>query len=233
VFSGPDGAVKLESQDHTNNTWLEYPVIADVDGDGHAEVVVPNTAYGGAVPRQYSGITVIGDANNSWRSGRKIWNQHAYFITNINDDGSIPRTAAQNWSTYNNFRSGDIGAGGVGYVAPDLIPEIQYVCADECDENRLYVWVSIGNRGYEDVTNDFTMELIGTRSNGNEVTLDSRTITDTVTAGRRLEAIQIVVENVPLGLTSIEVRLDTGNSADECVEDNNSDLWRDNLCPSP
>jgi hypothetical protein len=27
VFSGPDGSVKLESRDHTNATWLEYPVV--------------------------------------------------------------------------------------------------------------------------------------------------------------------------------------------------------------
>ncbi|MCP4570333.1 MAG: hypothetical protein GY841_22355, partial [FCB group bacterium] len=35
---------------------------------------------------------------------RKIWNQHAYSITNVEDDGSIPRIAANNWETYNNFR---------------------------------------------------------------------------------------------------------------------------------
>ena len=38
----------------------------------------------------------------------RIWNQHAYAVTNVNDDGTIPKTStwAANWTTtgLNNFR---------------------------------------------------------------------------------------------------------------------------------
>lgn len=234
VFSGVDGSVKLESTDHTNATWLEYPVVADVDGDGHAEIVVPNTYnFGGGA--QYTGITVIGDAADSWRSGRRIWNQHAYHITNINDDGSIPKAEAQNWLTYNNFRSGDIGAGSEGYSAPDLVPVVDAVCSDECRDGRLYLWVSLGNAGFDDVTASFDLEVIGVQSDGTEVSLDSAVVSDPVPAASTTEAIKIVLKNVPSGLKSIRVSVDGGDNAskdsvDECVEDNNTVVWKDNLC---
>ncbi len=50
VYAGPTGQVQF-SQYHSSCTWLENPVVADVDGDFHAElVVVSNTACG--VPGQ-------------------------------------------------------------------------------------------------------------------------------------------------------------------------------------
>jgi hypothetical protein len=41
VFSGFDGSV-LFSQYHSSCTWIENPVVADVDGDFHSEIVVPS-----------------------------------------------------------------------------------------------------------------------------------------------------------------------------------------------
>ena len=42
---------------------------------------------------------------------RRIWNQHAYHITNVNDDGSVPVKQADNWRSYNNFRMNVQGQG--------------------------------------------------------------------------------------------------------------------------
>jgi hypothetical protein len=233
VFAGPDGSVKLESADHTNNTWLEYPAIADVDGDGQAEIVVPNTAYQGGGVDHY-GITVIGDADQSWRSGRAIWNQHAYHITNVEDDGTIPRVADRNWLTYNNFRSGDILAGG-GYSGPDLIVEVIDACIDECDQGRLTVWVAIGNAGFEDVEEDVNVKLYGVFDNGDLRLLDQVDVTDTIPAARRMEGITFVIDPVPEGLLDVQAEVDEGDNAarsvvDECIEDNNTDQYDENLC---
>jgi hypothetical protein len=52
--------------------------IAVIDNDDQVEIVVASEPYNGT----YTGLTVIGDKNKSWRPGRKIWNQHAYSITN-------------------------------------------------------------------------------------------------------------------------------------------------------
>ena len=63
----------------------------------------------------WEGIAVIGDLNESWAPARKIWNQHGYHITNVNNDGSIPVTQTPNWDTWNNFREGgsEVGPAGV------------------------------------------------------------------------------------------------------------------------
>jgi hypothetical protein len=61
-----------------------------------------------AHPHGLSGIRVYSDANDKWVRSRTIWNQHAYSVTNVNEDGTIPKTSAwkNNWDdpTLNNFR---------------------------------------------------------------------------------------------------------------------------------
>lgn len=143
VFDGATGAVELEQTGHASATAFEYPVIADVDADGSAEIVVAsnNSYYAG-----WGGIHVIGDATNSWRPGRPVWNQHAYSITNVDDDLGIPAVPEDNWARYNNFRSGDL-ATGFGSRQPDVLLAAGEVCEVDCDEGRLVVQVHPGNEG--------------------------------------------------------------------------------------
>jgi hypothetical protein len=227
VFAGADGSVKLSSTDHSNATWLEYPIVADVDGDDQAEIVVANTSYTSSI----AGITVIGDADASWRPGRRIWNQHAYSITNVNDDGSIPRTPAQNWLTYNNFRSGDLSAAGSRDGGPDLQVSIEDVCLDACAQGEAVIWVAPINAGYVDVSPPVTLELFGEADDGTRTLLATRTITDPLPAGQRLAALQVDVADV-LGFTRFVAAIDGGDNArtgvvSECVEDDNEAAWLD------
>ncbi len=228
VFAGPDGAVKLESKQHTNATWLEYPAVADVDADGHAEIIVANTG-------SYSGFTVFGDKADSWRSARRVWNQHAYTITNVNDDGSIPAKPARNLETYNNFRSGDIYAGTGGYILPDLSVTVDDVCRDECDNDRLVAWVSVMNHGFEDVTTEVLVELVATYPDGSEAVVGSTAVTETIPAGRALQAFEYAVESGAGDITKLLGRVDGGNAGPgnltECIEDNNQERWTEDLCP--
>jgi hypothetical protein len=142
VFSGADGSVKLSWTGHSNGTWLEYPVVADVDGDDVAEIVVVHTPQNGST----TGMTVLGDRDSSWRRGFPIWNQHAFHITNIEEDGTVPRVAERNWLVYNNFRSSDLSSND-GLAAPDLRLALGDICEMDCDEGRLLVWVHLGNEG--------------------------------------------------------------------------------------
>ncbi|HEY5242235.1 MAG TPA: CARDB domain-containing protein [Polyangiaceae bacterium] len=63
VFSGFDGSV-LFSQYHSSCTWIENPVVADVDGDFHSEIVVPSN-LACSTTTATAGITCTGslDAN--------------------------------------------------------------------------------------------------------------------------------------------------------------------------
>jgi hypothetical protein len=228
VFNGADGSVKLESTQHSNATWTEYSVIADVDGDGHAEIVVPNTG-------SHTGFYVFGDADNSWRAGRRIWNQHAYSITNVNDDGTIPTTPDLNWLTYNNFRSGDVTAGQDGEY-PDLLVDIPEVCIFDCDAGFLEVYVRVGNRGYLDAELGVVVELWGELSDGSSTVLDRQEITDSLPSGQILDSMRFIVDVSTRDIVSVWATVDGGESGaderyDECDETNNVALYTENLCP--
>ncbi len=223
VFNGVDGSVKLNSSEHSNGTWLEYPTIADVDGDGHAEIVVANTAQYGT----YSGIHVFGDADDSWRPGRKIWNQHAYHITNINEDGTIPASADLNWLDYNNFRSGDMTAGD-GISAPDLTLAMGDVCEIDCDEDIVLVWLHAGNEGAVDLDVAATV-LVYARTGSTDTLLDTVTIAPSLTVGRYADS--VLVELTASQVEGIDSLVFEISSEDlECAEDNNTLVWPGPFC---
>ena len=114
VFDGRDGSVLMEQTGHASGTLMEYPLIADVDNDGSTEIIVASNNY---TFLGWNGITVIGDANNSWAPARPIWNQYAYHITNVNNDGSIPAVQQNNWLSWNNFRAGGTELGPANWRA--------------------------------------------------------------------------------------------------------------------
>jgi len=100
VYKGSDGE-ELFATPNTSGTTYELPVIADIDKDNHADIVVCSNSYafGGA-----TGIRVYEDRKNTWMPTRSIWNQHSYHITNINDDGTIPQFERPSWLTHNSYR---------------------------------------------------------------------------------------------------------------------------------
>jgi hypothetical protein len=138
VFNGPNGNVLFETC-NTTGTLLEYPLVVDVDNDGHADIVVVSNAYaigdpsvacqdqaGG--PMGESGIRVFSDPNLTWVRTRAIWNEHPYHITNVNDDGTIPRVEAPNWTQpgLDDFRQNK--APGYEFAAPDAVVSLALGC---------------------------------------------------------------------------------------------------------
>lgn len=99
------GAVKF-SIPNNSGTWTEYPVVVDLDNDGYADILIPssdsNRVSGAA--NTTVGVRAFRDANNSWMGTRAIWNQHAYHIDNILDNGAIPAVPEKSYRTHNTFR---------------------------------------------------------------------------------------------------------------------------------
>ncbi len=116
VFDGA-GAPLLQVP-RTSRTAIEYPVVADVDNDGSAEIVVgssdPINGMGEASPT----VQVIRDASDRWIQARRIWNQHAYHVTNVREDGTIPELEKPSWESFNTYRTNSQIEGG-----GDCIPE--------------------------------------------------------------------------------------------------------------
>ncbi len=218
VFNGPDGAIKLESTDHTSNTWLENPTIADVDGDGHADIVLGHNAYQGEPVNNFYGLTVIADQGESWLGTRQIWNQHAYHITNISDDATVPADPEINWLSYNNFRSGDLHA-GQGSAATDLVPEILAVCED-CEDGRVYLWARARNEGAAATVPGVTLSVYS----GAEL-LDEVVLSEPIPAG--MSSAGVVFELAPESLAGLRLVVSGGT---ECDDTNNSTTWEEPAC---
>ncbi len=226
VFDGATGSVKLEETNHSSATCSEYPSIADVDGDGHAEIVYTSSAYGGTE----RGVRVIGDLDNSWAPSRPVWNQHAYAITTVNDDGTIPVNPPASWLEYNNFRSGDSEA-SLGLVQPDLYAEVVWVCGNECDRDRLLVWVQVTNQGRDNVR-EVELELYGLVGGAWEI-LEAATV-GPVPFGEALEGQLFEVTVAGRVIEDVKVTIDGGDAGpgaiDECDETNNEHQWREGTC---
>ncbi|WP_162250705.1 carboxypeptidase regulatory-like domain-containing protein [Pelomonas sp. Root1217] len=100
IYDGRTGT-ELFSLAHSNATAGEMPVVADIDNDGHADLLIANdTFYGGAL----EGVQAFRGTDNSWVNARPVWNQYAYSITNINDDLTIPANPVPSWVAHNTFR---------------------------------------------------------------------------------------------------------------------------------
>jgi hypothetical protein len=214
----------MQENQHSSATCSEYPAIADVDNDGHAEIIYTSSPYGSP---SVSGVTVIGDADDSWQAGRPIWNQHGYSITNINDDGSVPAAPDTNWLTYNNFRSGGVLA--------DLVVSLDHVCDIECSEDgKLWVWGRVGNQGFLDIEEpvEVTLHVV---TNEGEKQIASETITHTLTAGQMLDSISFEIAGLEGWIIyDVLLKVDGGNGIEgsfiECDEDNNEDSWGTSVC---
>jgi hypothetical protein len=111
VLDGETGQVRF-STSRTSNVATSDPIVADLDGDGHAEILYPsagvdpsNTGWGcldatgnpvtingarwqpGTVPnKSYRGLVELGSPDRSWVATRTLWNEHTYHVTNICDD---------------------------------------------------------------------------------------------------------------------------------------------------
>ncbi|MBO4350080.1 MAG: VCBS repeat-containing protein [Proteobacteria bacterium] len=104
IYNGADGK-ELWREPATSGTVLDYPLIVDVDGDGKTEIITTSSGYNcGDFASTPLGVVAYEDSWGNWVRTRQIWNQHTYHVTNINDDGSVPKNEKPNWTIYNNYR---------------------------------------------------------------------------------------------------------------------------------
>ena len=139
VYDGPTGTV-LWSTCNTTGTVIEYPLVVDVDNDGHADIVVVSNAYASPYGAEYqcqdtptgpiaqSGVRVFSDANLAWVRTRSIWNEHGYHVTNVNDDGTVPAHELPNWTQagLNDYRQNK--QPGSEFAAPDAVVSVVPSC---------------------------------------------------------------------------------------------------------
>ena len=129
VYDGRTGGV-LFTTCNTNGTLFEYPLVADVDNDGQADIIAVSNSYSSfnCAGVKTAGVRVFGDSAGNWVRTRRVWNQHSYHVTNVNEDGTIPSPEPINHiqPRLNNFRQNVQPLGE--FSAPDLVVTVAAVC---------------------------------------------------------------------------------------------------------
>jgi hypothetical protein len=230
VYNGIDGS-ELYKVENSSATIHEYPVIADVDGDNNTEILVGanDLNHKGAVTCPYGaagarhGVFLYGDAKDNWVRTRKIWNQHAYHITNINADGSLPSPESPSWlapAGFNNYRQSNQGAGV--FNAPDLQVSLEASLAP-CPE-KVLLRAFVQNKGSQGAPPGVTVTFY--RGDSASGTLIGSAVTTGTLLPGQYEVVTIEYTLVPgdgsMVFYAVADADDMGNgSLNECLEDNN------------
>jgi hypothetical protein len=262
IYSGEDGGVYL-ALPSLSRTIIENPVVADVDNDGNAEIVFLNNTDplrchedlpgpvadvtldswpdgNGDVPITSlpNGIDVWGDQSDQWVAARRIWNQHAYHVTNVTEGGAIPLHEPESWKPlngrlYNTYRSQPRNYN----VAPDLaLVAIQVsspgqACGDLSDE--IQIVVEVKNEGDLRVGPGVVIDFAGAweASGDTEPLEDGNGQPLNVVLDKSLEPgastlVSVIYtagsgghDDLPVEVTAT---IDRDNAELECNEDNNS-----------
>lgn len=172
IVNGETGATR-KSFTCISRTWLEYPVVADIDGDGESEICITcltddggNTGYSNSDNGQ---VRIFEPADDDiWQPSRAVWNQHGYFNVNINDDLSVPKEQ-QNHAIFSDTTCGDgqasplnsfinqapflANSGCPQYNEPGIsIGFITFDSASICPSNDIYVSIEVINSGDVNLT---------------------------------------------------------------------------------
>ncbi len=309
VYDGRTGSV-MYSRFRTSCTWYENPVIADVDADYGAEILIgsntncgiacpevdpifdgincydeadcpgdttcgreaPSDALGkcrceasedcggdgftcidpiagpssaGKVcraahpgPSTALGLRVIDDKLGRWVATRRVWNQHAYAVTNIGDDSRVPQTSLWplNWldDTLNNFRQNSPGATaggefGGGGIMPDLsIKSGSFTCTGS---GAADLEIEVCDRGTEPVADGMPIAIYN--SDGDLV---CTTTTPQVLRPGQCGAATCSMTGVPTDAPAdLEVVVDDDGTGagvhTECREGNNTLVVTGVVCP--
>jgi hypothetical protein len=185
IINGTDGTNYQNPQRCISRTNREYPIVADLDADGSTEICVTCgfddvaswANFGNLDYSRYSHVRVFKSASEPWVPARRVWNQHGYYVVNVNDDLSIPRTLQAHqlvWSTGNCTQGPNRplnkflnqapflnSEGCPTYAAPNLTfnatePEIDH---PTCPDLNFTISLEITNAGDVSLTGNFPISF--------------------------------------------------------------------------
>ena len=222
IFDGRTGDVLFDDPSHSSNTRMEMPIVVDVDNDGKAEVVVPEPNG----DPMLGGIEIWEDADNNWVRTRRIWNQHTYHVTNITEDGQVPRNEEENWlnGRLNNFRQ-NVQPGGVFDATDLVVVSIEVV---DCENEAVTIRVTVGNRGAIGAAPGVPVHVVVQADTGENIDLGFMPTTTLLLPGgeESLEFVLRVEGGIGFQTFTATATVDSdgmgGSTYNECVEDNNA-----------
>lgn len=237
VYDGATGN-KLVQVPNSSATIHEYPVIADVDGDGRTEILAVanriSTGTGHKCAETKKGIYVYGDRKDLWVPTRPLWTQHSYHVTNADKLGNPPKQEAPNWKDLglNNYRQNTQGYGV--FNAPDLQVRLS-ADLSKCDNGQILLIATVRNAGSRGVNAGVEVNFFeGKNSSGKQI--GSQTTSKALLPGASTTVQLPLVAKKGQALPDIYVHVDgkgqDNGAIEECLEDNNGDVGSGLVCPA-
>jgi hypothetical protein len=224
IIDGRTGRPNYTNADHASGTVFEYPTVADLDADGHTEIVVASN-YGAA----WGALVAFENDGTGWPAAGSTWGLHDFAITNINPDGSVPEHPEASWNKYNVYRA-RVAADDPS--TPDLLAEVTDVCVADCTYGPVKVGVQVANDGGADVDAGALLSLYAKDSTPRLVATYTL---PAIAAGEKLAGIEFDLTAADVGTSGFIAVVDddgTGTGAvNECDETNNTDEYTDVFCP--
>jgi hypothetical protein len=223
MYDGASGAVLYSNSSHASGTLWEYPVTADVDHDGSAEIVIASNGSA------WHGITVFGHSGSGWQASGPTWGTHDFAVTNLGADGSVPSPAPLSWTVHNVFRARPmVDEGG----AADLAIFFEDICIASCENGPAKISFGVSNQGALDVAAGVSAALYAL--DGSTETLVDQLFLDEVPAGTIISGGTFEMHPDDQGADGLLMRVDDDGAGvgiiTECDESNNEYEYTDRFC---
>ena len=133
IIDGTNGSTR-KSIPCISRTQEEYPIVADIDGDGASEICVTcytsdATSFNPYSNTRYAHVRIYeADGGEVWQPSRSVWNQHGYYNVNVNDDLTIPKNQQSHIVAFSN----GVCTPGDNKVLNNFLTQSPYVEADGC-----------------------------------------------------------------------------------------------------
>lgn len=220
VFDGRTGAVRVQDGGRASGTGTDTPVIADLDGDGSAELLVVNNDN--AKFEGWRGIAVLGHPEELWPPAGPVWSGNEFSVTNLSADGSVPATPEPSWLELGVYRA---------RPAADPLSDVRLehvdACATACTAGAP-AWLSV------QVINDgpLTVDAVPIRLfrlDGDLQTELASAVVGPLKPGEAATGTLFEVTADDLG-DALIARIDHDDVLAECDEDDNEVVWT-SPCP--
>ncbi len=223
IYDGSTGTELYSNSSHDSATLWEYPVTADVDGDGSAEIVIASNGS------NWHGITVFGHSGSGWQRSGPTWGTHDFSLTNLEPDGSVPSPAPLPGTGHNVFRARPV----VDEPAmADLAIFVEDVCVASCEDGPAKLSFAVSNQGLQPVAAGVSVALYAQSSTGK--TLLDTMLLDELPSGQVIAGGIFELHPDDWGDEGLMLRVDDDGegvgSVTECDETNNEAAYADSPC---
>ena len=152
-------------------------------------------------------MCVYQSMNTPWVTARKVWNQHGYFVTNINDDLTVPiqqqdpidddlNNAYNGFLVQTTVLNANGGSATPAFAAPDACAKIDSITPEQCP--NLVVHLTIQNKGSQDLPATTPISFYDQNPTaGTPTLLGTSTIGTTLVTGDST-SISVVLDIAPL-----------------------------------